>query len=51
MDQNMVIEILRKCKKSGASVDTIIADNDTTIIAKVKQSVNPDIKKNRSKIM
>ena len=49
MEQDMVIEIMRKCKDSGASVDTIIADDDTTTIAKIKQSVNPDIKKKSDK--
>ena len=49
MEQEMVIEIMRKCKDSGASVDTIIADDDTTTIAKIKQSVNPDIKKKSDK--
>ena len=44
MEQDMVIEIMRKCKDSGTSEDTIIADDDTTTIAKIKQSVNPDIK-------
>ena len=45
MEQNMIIEIMRKCNDSGASVDTIIVDDDTTTIAKIKQRVNPDIKK------
>ena len=32
MKQDMVIEIMRKCKDSGACVDTT-ADDDTTTIA------------------
>lgn len=44
----MVIEIMRKCKDSGACVDTI-ADDDTTTIAKIKLSVNTDIKKKSGK--
>lgn len=36
---------MRKCKDSWASVDTFMADDDTTTIAKIKQSVNLDMKK------
>ena len=49
MEQDMMIEIMRKCNDSGASVDTIIVDDDTTTIAKIKQRVNPDIKKRSDK--
>ena len=33
MEQDMVLEIIRKCKDCGASLDTIAADDDTTAIA------------------
>ena len=46
--QDMVTVIMRKCTDRGACVDTTAAD-DTTTIAKIKQSVNPDIKKKSGK--
>ncbi|XP_062596748.1 uncharacterized protein LOC134258226 [Saccostrea cucullata] len=45
MEQDMVVELMGTCKENGASIETIIADDDTTTIARIKQNVNPDIKK------
>ena len=33
MEQDLVVEIMRTCKDSEVSVDTIIADEDTTTVA------------------
>lgn len=49
MEQDMVVEMMKTCKEKGAVVETIIADDDTTTIARIKQNVNPSIKKKSDK--
>ncbi|KAK3099978.1 hypothetical protein FSP39_012810 [Pinctada imbricata] len=49
MEQDMVIEMMKSCAEKGEAVDTIIADDDTTTISRIKQSVNPNIKKKSDK--
>lgn len=49
MEQDMVVEMMKTCKEKGAVVETIIADDDTTTLARIKQNVNPSIKKKSDK--
>lgn len=49
MEQDMVVEMMKTYKEKGAVVETIIADDDTTTIARIKQNVNPSIKKKSDK--
>lgn len=49
MLQDMVVERMKTCTEKGAVVETIIADDDTTTIARIKQNVNPSIKKKSDK--
>ena len=45
MEQDMVVEMVQNIKNSGITVGTIIADDDTTTIARLRKKVNPNIKK------
>lgn len=45
MEQDMVVEMVENIKNSGTTVGTIIADDDTTTIARLRKRVNPNIKK------
>lgn len=45
MEQDMVIEMVSKQEKAGHSVSTIVADDDTTTISRLRSVVNPGIKK------
>ena len=49
MEQDIVIDMLQTCKKKGANVTTIIADDDTTTISSVRKNINPNIKKKSDK--
>lgn len=41
MEQDMVIEMVSKQDKAGHSVSTIVADDDTTTISRLRSVVNP----------
>lgn len=41
----MACEMLGKVETSGGKVDTLIMDNDSTTIARVKAQINPNISK------
>lgn len=45
MEQDMVVEMVESIKSKGNNVGTITADDDTTTIARLRKSVNPNIKK------
>ncbi|XP_076102946.1 uncharacterized protein LOC143072050 [Mytilus galloprovincialis] len=45
MEQDMVVEMVQSIKSKGSNVGTIIADDDTTTIARLRKSVDPNIKK------
>ncbi|CAC5421658.1 unnamed protein product [Mytilus coruscus] len=45
MEQDMVIEMVSNQEKAGNSVSTIVADDDTTTISRLRRVVNPGIKK------
>ncbi|XP_061187273.1 uncharacterized protein LOC133195447 [Saccostrea echinata] len=45
MEPSMVISMVEKKQDKGIKVSTVIADDDTTTISRLKQSVNPNIKK------
>ncbi|VDI77010.1 Hypothetical predicted protein, partial [Mytilus galloprovincialis] len=45
MERDMVIEMVSKQEKAGHSVSTIVADDDTSTISRLRSVVNPGIKK------
>ncbi|XP_061195042.1 uncharacterized protein LOC133203237 [Saccostrea echinata] len=45
MEPSMVISMVEKKQDKGIKVSTVIADDDTTTISRLKQSVSPNIKK------
>ncbi|XP_065925337.1 uncharacterized protein [Magallana gigas] len=45
MEQSMVVSMVKKKMDEGVKVSTIIADDDTTTISRLRQNVNPAIQK------
>ena len=45
MEPDMVVEMVTKCHEKGVPVKTIIADDDTTTISRLRQTVDPNKKK------
>lgn len=45
MEQSMVVSMVEKKMDEGVKVSTIIANDDTTTISRLRQSVNPAIQK------
>lgn len=45
MKQSMVVSIVEKKIDEGVKVSTMIADDDTTIISRLRKNLNPAIQK------
>ena len=49
MEPDMVVEMVQNAKDQGINIGTIVGDDDTTTIARVRSKVNPKIKKRSDK--
>ena len=45
MEPSMIVDMLREAKANNVEVGTVVGDNDTTTIVRVRSQVNIEIKK------
>ena len=46
MEQDMVVSMVQEKSEKGIKVSTIISDDDTTTMSRLRQSISPNIEKN-----